>query len=183
MSEEKEIKTPPVTGSGKLPKLELGAEKTSEEDRHTNKLFNMRIPPVTIERLKLLKDDVYLNGITWHEFLELAIQMTCQAGMVSRETIEKLKGMDDWDRSLPKETKDALGVGVHWVEVGPIIENLRDQMTGVRETLSLVEEALYEFATAVEASEEAEIEEGEDFDETPQEENEGDLFGSPEKDE
>lgn len=164
-----------------LPNLGLDMKKPFGGEGNANKIFNIRIPPITISRLKILKEDIYLNKITWNEFLEMVILLVCQGGMVSRETIERLRGIADWERSIPKEAKGALGIGIHWSEVGPIILSLRKQMEGVRESLSLVEEALYEFATAIEASEEAEVEEGEDFDQSFQEVPDGDLFGLQEQ--
>jgi hypothetical protein len=163
---------------GEPPSSVLGedtfqGEETLQGKRDT-KIFNMRISEGCKKRLELLKEDPLMMSITWNDLLEALVILLCQNGCVGEDGIKKIEKSLGKTAGIPREIKRALGVGTRWAEIGPMIEELSQETRHAWRILSQLEDALYEFATAIEASEEAEA--TPDFEEEPPEE---DLFKPP----
>lgn len=146
-----------------LPKLNLddtelpnSTEEDDEESKIGTRIFNMRLYPETIKRIQILKKDPTINALSWNKFLELIISLFCQNGLALDETIQKLKKAGMTGPAIPKEMKLQYGLGTKWVEVQPTVEKLKEETERTGLILSDLEEALYEFITAIEASEMAE---------------------------
>lgn len=134
---------------------ENGGIESKKPSKET-KLFNVRISDGCKERLRLLKEDPLLDSITWNDLLEILIVLLCQNGCVGEEGIKKIEKTGGWKGGIPREIKREFGLGARWAEIGPTVENLKEEIRHAWGVLSQVEDALYEFATAIEASEEAE---------------------------
>lgn len=148
----------------KLPKLNLGDIPVTEgeenlppeEVREDTKLFNVRITDSCKGRLTLLKSDPYLGGITWNDLFELFVVTLCTQGLVSEEIVRKIRDTGKWEDDLSPWTRESLGVGTRWSDVGPLIAELGENLRVAETRLSGVQDALYDFVTVIEASELAE---------------------------
>lgn len=148
---DKKDEKPPETPTGEEP--QEGEKGTEPRD---SKLFNIRISEGCKERLRLLKEDPLMESITWNDLLEMLVMLLCQNGCVGEEGIKKIEKSGGWKGGIPREMKRELGIGTRWPEIGPAVTQLSEEVKHAWGVLSQVEDALYEFATAIEASEEAE---------------------------
>ena len=183
---EEAVGKPPINISGEGLETQGEEDETSEGEKPTEKedgsgtiTFNLRIHPDCRLRLKILKDDPTLKAVTWNDLLEMFIMQCCQNGLVLEETLDKIAKTGKAHLGIPSRLRMEFGIGTRWSNVGPLVESLRDEVQRGNNILSDVEDAVYEFVSAVMVSKAAEEDKEPEPEEEPGEEES--LFKIPSK--